>query len=1262
MTVTARRLGRLFCCLALGLSAAFSFAADPAKTIIADTIYRADGTPASGTLLLSWSAFITAEGKPVAAGSMNVKIGPSGAINLPLLPTQGATPAGSYYKVVMKLDDGASSTEYWSVPTLSPTTIAAIRSSVVPASVALQVVSREYVDAADAFGVHKSGDETIAGVKTFAASPLVPEPALAGAAANKGYVDTAVAGSSANILDLNKGGTGNAIWSAARCVRVASDGSMLESSAGDCGADLAGKPVNAASPAAGQQLTFDGTSWSAQDKPLFDVRDYGAKGDGTTDDTAAIQAALDAAYHCTNCNGGGGRVVFPPGKYKVTSPLVFGNASSTLNGAVIGGESSGKAAEIHYAGATSGAALQIINCQWCRAENLNIYDDNINDDRTLNSQIGLWWDVSNTGAGAHNHTESIVVSGFVDGVRIGHNTVSDVNGFPANSFTNLTVMGAHFAVHIIGANTDGEFFYNYSGNVNDHEFRCESCRNLKVDGIEVSNNSGTTVQQEAHLMIWADGGNIGGGGYTFSNARIELGSMFAWFGEQEGSNDRKRPQLVLDNITNSSSRTYAAISAPGTVTATPSSSGGSLTDGTYYFKVTALDGALGETLPATESSATVSGGDGHGIVTLTWAAVTRAAYYRVYWSKDSAGGENRWRYVWASASPGFTLTALSNVSEAAGVPPTTATQGSRSCMVHWGQDGTLTIRDSTFVNPGSFVEAAVPNNTATTVRLESNLINNSNPDAVGSTLSLYSNNPVGQAEDGGLIYISNGNIATYSDATFRSLYRNRIVKYTQKDAVNGTETLLADFSTGTIPTLLSNMASISSLTLGPTALSSIAGAPLLWYKPESLTSATAWPDSGTGGHNLSVTSGTPALAPNAVNNFSAIDFTNGGAGSIMSASGFTIPQPYTMCGVFAKHNASDSRMVIASSATNHVSWGYINNGSPNMLGVATTSPEISITQTADTNFHVFCASTASGVTTLFYRGGSAAGSTGSTSAAGFALAGDPSASGYNFLGMIAEAAVWPVALSRTEMAAVIDSLQFKYALDGTPSWWNPTMPGALYAGLNADELDGKHRSDFLPSTTILPASEAGASHQWINAYNATTGAFTTSQPAKADLSDAGAVAGVGNCPANQYETGDATGGPTCAQVAYSQVSGAPTAPRMVWDSTAQNNLGQAAGAVYGYLTLDSAITITRIDVTNEVGSTGNLTGCTIQPVVRVTTTAADFNLDVTLTNSPATPNYWTATQSQAVAAGKILVAKILTVGTTCSNVGYAHITVTYSMQ
>lgn len=59
------------------------------------------------------------------------------------------------------------------------------------------------------------------------------------------------------------------------------------------------------------------TPWSpaAAADGLVDARQHGARGDGVADDTAAIQAAIDAAP------SGAGTVMLPPGAYRLTRPL-----------------------------------------------------------------------------------------------------------------------------------------------------------------------------------------------------------------------------------------------------------------------------------------------------------------------------------------------------------------------------------------------------------------------------------------------------------------------------------------------------------------------------------------------------------------------------------------------------------------------------------------------------------------------------------------------------------------------------------------------------------------------------------------------------------------------------------------------------------------------------------------------------------------------------------------------------------------------------
>lgn len=57
----------------------------------------------------------------------------------------------------------------------------------------------------------------------------------------------------------------------------------------------------------------------------YNVRDYGAKGDNTTDDTAAIQAAIDAATAAYNAGSQpvNTRVYLPAGQYVISTPLVI---------------------------------------------------------------------------------------------------------------------------------------------------------------------------------------------------------------------------------------------------------------------------------------------------------------------------------------------------------------------------------------------------------------------------------------------------------------------------------------------------------------------------------------------------------------------------------------------------------------------------------------------------------------------------------------------------------------------------------------------------------------------------------------------------------------------------------------------------------------------------------------------------------------------------------------------------------------------------
>ncbi len=60
--------------------------------------------------------------------------------------------------------------------------------------------------------------------------------------------------------------------------------------------------------------------------PLIDVRAFGAKGDGTTDDTEAVRKAIDSV------TSGGGVVYFPDGSYSLSGPLFVQTDRTVLRG------------------------------------------------------------------------------------------------------------------------------------------------------------------------------------------------------------------------------------------------------------------------------------------------------------------------------------------------------------------------------------------------------------------------------------------------------------------------------------------------------------------------------------------------------------------------------------------------------------------------------------------------------------------------------------------------------------------------------------------------------------------------------------------------------------------------------------------------------------------------------------------------------------------------------------------------------------------
>ena len=183
------RAGRPVAVCLIGLACALiSYAQAFSTTAVQGTVYLADGRPGAGTLQLSWPAFTTANDQAVAAGRTTVAIGADGFVSVNLAPNVGATPGGLYYTAVYYMSNGATSTEYWVVPSGAQASIAQVRAQVMPAAQAVHAVNKAYVDQA----IQSLSQNFLAAAGGTLNSPLFlsEDPAQAMEAADKHYVDS----------------------------------------------------------------------------------------------------------------------------------------------------------------------------------------------------------------------------------------------------------------------------------------------------------------------------------------------------------------------------------------------------------------------------------------------------------------------------------------------------------------------------------------------------------------------------------------------------------------------------------------------------------------------------------------------------------------------------------------------------------------------------------------------------------------------------------------------------------------------------------------------------------------------------------------------------------------------------------------------------------------------------------------------------------------------------------------------------------------
>ncbi|WP_137179451.1 phage tail fiber protein [Roseomonas sp. AR75] len=224
---------------------------------------------------------------------------------------------------------------------------------------------------------------------------------------------------------------------------------------------------------------------TAEDKlgERLSARDFGATGNGVTDDGPALQAAMNAAA------AAGKTLLIGEGSHRTTQPLTLPGAAAGLimRGAIV------------YAGPADQAALTIGDGGIARNANKILTGLTV-----LRASVGAWADESEIGIVLRNLDASVVEIREVNGFTIGVRTVGDGRGFEDTTLYlgRIVNNGIGLDIHTLTAGAWNTSVRYYGGH-----FAIGSTVNTTKDrfGIRLSAAPGAYVAHNRHLF---DGPNF----------------------------------------------------------------------------------------------------------------------------------------------------------------------------------------------------------------------------------------------------------------------------------------------------------------------------------------------------------------------------------------------------------------------------------------------------------------------------------------------------------------------------------------------------------------------------------------------------------------------------------------------------------------------------------------------------------------------------------------------------------------------------------
>jgi hypothetical protein len=245
---------------------------------------------------------------------------------------------------------------------------------------------------------------------------------------------------------------------------------------------------------------------------VYNVQSYGAKGDGVVDDTAALQAALDAA----KAGGRGGEVLVPSGKYMIYKTLrLFNQDGLILRGQGQNGWNGNfnVGSALVWNGAAGGTLLEVIGGGGMVFRDLLLAGRMTGANREQLPRAGILFLVRTEGAGAANTNNRISGLTLFDadaGLQIGTKANEATSSDWLIEQVSMRFLDRGFLVR----NDQGvNFLFNFV-----FALQCGTVFCLERGGnLEVNNGVCTDCGVFAEIL----GGGRNTGTYLFNNCRAE---------------------------------------------------------------------------------------------------------------------------------------------------------------------------------------------------------------------------------------------------------------------------------------------------------------------------------------------------------------------------------------------------------------------------------------------------------------------------------------------------------------------------------------------------------------------------------------------------------------------------------------------------------------------------------------------------------------------------------------------------------------------